>query len=339
MSQDQTKKQRYQDFLKQKHATFNTSEELIEQMVQKATGLKMVQKTKLILGESHEVYDVEVQKGMHIIVRISHETDRRPFEAENWAFEQCKKVNVPVPEIILLEHTENEGRPVSFCIEKKIEGIVMDQIYKTISPERVKNILRQLGEILSRLHAVPTNSFGAIEEDGKGEHSTWEEYMTKYKKDQAYFFEMADRIGMEKKKIDNALDILSNHTEIYANVVAQLVHNDLRPKHIFLDNTDTIVGIIDMEWPMGATPLYEFARWDFFRPSLPYQWIQDGYTNQKVFEDNNFRVHFELMKLHLSLQHLEYYESEKNVAGVEMSRKNLEKGLSFFSDNASNRGV
>lgn len=91
----------YQNYLKQKHAKFNTPDAIIDAVVNAAVGSKPKIREKLIPGEVNEVYDVTTEDGRHVIVRISRSSNPR-FVAEKWALDKARKAGVPAPEVLLI---------------------------------------------------------------------------------------------------------------------------------------------------------------------------------------------------------------------------------------------
>jgi Ser/Thr protein kinase RdoA (MazF antagonist) len=63
----------YQKYLERKHGGFRTSESIIEEVVEKATGSILTERKQVIAGEVNEVYDVTTEKGQNVIVRISRQ--------------------------------------------------------------------------------------------------------------------------------------------------------------------------------------------------------------------------------------------------------------------------
>ena len=104
------------------------------------------------------------------------------------------------------------------------------------------------------------------------------------------------------------------------------MHNDYGPKH-FLIHEGKISGILDFENAEGGDPVREFARWDFFGQNKP-EWgvLKEGYENQSLFE-GDFQQRFQLWKIFLGVQHLEYYTKEQNPSGISLAKDRLTKDI------------
>jgi flagellar biosynthesis/type III secretory pathway protein FliH len=90
----------YQSYLKKIHDQLVTPDELIKDIVKEAANKGIRNKSKIIAGEVSEVYDIELDNGQQIIIRMNP-SDQKIYFQEQWAIEQCKKIGgIQVPEIL-----------------------------------------------------------------------------------------------------------------------------------------------------------------------------------------------------------------------------------------------
>ncbi|MCX6705527.1 MAG: phosphotransferase, partial [Candidatus Woesebacteria bacterium] len=110
---------------------------------------------------------------------------------------------------------------------------------------------------------------------------------------------------------------------------AYLLHGDFGPKHLLIVDNH-VTGILDFEGAKGGDPIRDLAWLNFFYgDSFSIDWLKVGYKNKDIF-DENFDLKMKLYRLHLGLDLLEYYESEKNKSGMIHTRERFIKELENF---------
>lgn len=172
--------QEYISWRQTKHEGMNTPTSLIENVIFEATDSRLVKLKRIIAGEVNEVYLAETESGQEIIIRIFH-GQKAKFYKEQWVFEQCAKVGAPTPQMLLVKSIEVNGKPLEICIETKLSGTSFDQIPEILNSkmdgERI-NILHQIGQILSKIHSIPTNGFGPLDRNGNGKFPSIQELIS-----------------------------------------------------------------------------------------------------------------------------------------------------------------
>ena len=113
----------YTDYRRKKHEQWNTSSEVIQGAVLKATGSAMAEQQRIIAGETNEVYSATTEAGPEVIVRIHH-GPRNRFEKERWALDRCAEVGVPAPMMLFVESLNDTTH---ICVESKLGGESLDQ--------------------------------------------------------------------------------------------------------------------------------------------------------------------------------------------------------------------
>jgi hypothetical protein len=76
------------DILKQRHDAYQTSEQIIFDLVKRATGQQALAREKIVRGYDSEVYLVHTSNNSDVVVRIRHHGGA-PFAEEAWAIAQC----------------------------------------------------------------------------------------------------------------------------------------------------------------------------------------------------------------------------------------------------------
>lgn len=322
-------KNEYDEYLSRKHANLVTPQDIIDSVIKKATGQKIISQKRLMLGEKNEVYDIKLQD-KNVILRIAH-AEYDAFGKEKWALTRCKESGVSVPEVLFVEDFEIDGKFRSACVLEKLSGVPlrarMEQ--KTISDKDLNHILHKAGEILSQIHTIIPTGFGRIDENGQGEYPTWGSYILKRAKDINEYKEKGKAVDISPRDIDTVFQILDSHQEIYRTVAPHLLHSDYGYEHIMV-NGNEITGIIDFGNIKGGDPVYDFAWWQFFYgDNERTQSLKNGYTNRELFK-GNFDTKLNLYLLNLSLSLLAYYFEGNFKDGMSIAKRNMKKSLNYF---------
>lgn len=321
----------YEAYLADKHSRRKTDSKTIHEVIMKATGQELVDLKRLILGEVNEVYDVELDNGKNVILRISHH-EWASFGKEKWAMEHSKAEGVPIPEVLFVEDFYRDGKFRSVCVLEKLKGssLMLQIKVGNIDRSELRNILNEAGKYLSMIHRVKTTGFGSIDANGKGEYNSWSEYVLHRTYNSDKYFEIAEVRDIERGQIKRNLDILSRHRKFFDEIKVWLLHGDFGFEHIFVGGTE-ITGIIDFGNGKSGDPVLDLAWWDFFHrdDKQPLEWIKEGYLDKGTL-DKDFGLRMNLYKLVLSLDLLDYYHEGNFGEGVEVAKSNLIEGLQYF---------
>ncbi len=309
----------YQQYLEEKHSKFNTPDEVVVEEVRKAVGSIPQTKKRLILGENSEVYDIKTEDNQDIIIRISR-NDNPKFEAEEWAISKSKEAGVPAPDVLLTDRIEADGDNLAISVQRKLSGVPLSELARTLTEEQLRNYVVKAGEILSRIHSVQTTGFGHLDSHGIAPYTSWERYMFSQIENAEGYIEAAKKVGYNPSQVEKALEILHNNRSVFQGIGSRLTHGDYGPRHILI-TSDEITGIIDFENARGGDPVRDFAWWDYFRgEQMPLDWLKEGYSDKKVLDDLSFDKRLSLTKLHLGLSMLWYYSMEGNQSGIDHSK-------------------
>jgi len=322
----------YQKYLDDLHSQLTTPDEVIFDVVKEVLNKEVVSKTKIIAGEANEVYDAELSDNSHVIIRISR-ANKSEFEQERWAIEKCRRVGVPVPEVLFIKHLDIGGESLHFCIQEKLEGSPLERgdiDFHSFSEERKKKIIFQAGEILSKIHSIKTYGFGEIDKEGKGEFKTLADLMGEHIEQEEEFLSIAKEINFDVEAMKKIFRILKEKNNLSLNIESSLNHNDFGPKHIMIKD-DKITGILDFGEVCGHSPVNDFAKWDYwFSNETPLEWLKEGYSNKTLFVQN-FEEILHWIRLNNGLGVLWWYHNKKYLEAVEKAKDKLYKDLSFYS--------
>jgi len=321
--------QEYKSWRQAKHEGMNTPTGTIESIILEATGLSLVKLTRIIAGEVNEVYLAEIESGQEVIIRIFH-GQKAKFYREQWAFEQCAKKGVPVPKMLLVKSIEASEKPLEICVESKLPGVSLDKVTEINTLEKKIDLLHQIGKILSQVHSIPTTGFGPLDKEGHGKFTSVPDFIlhNSYIKKEKILSELVGRPA-DIQMVVRAYEILNQELTNYTSPPPCLIHNDISPQHIFVDQ-GKISGLIDMENACGSDPISELARWDVkFGKEFPLKYIIEGYENKELFT-GDFEKKLAFWKIYKSLTSLSYNINVNKPSGINKSLKDLRETLDSF---------
>jgi len=232
--------------------------------------------------------------------------------------------NKPVPEILLIKELRLASETVSVCVQNRISGDTLERgkiHYNDRDPEELKDYIRQGGELLSRIHSISTNGFGYLDKDGSGEIDSMPDLLKEYTNKPEKYVDLAEKVGLNDFKISDVLDDLDEAADSMGDVRPVLVHGDYNLKH-FMADEGKITGIIDWGQAQGGTPLEDFAKWEYWFRDLPLKWLQAGYTNKELFEED-FDRRLRIVMLKNGLDVLGWYAKTGYAEGIERAKKRL----------------
>jgi len=241
------------------------------------------------IGEVNEVYELRRKEGSSLVMRISRRGGDI-LEHERWALDQSREKGVPTPKTIAIRHAEIDEEPVDITIQEKMEGVRLSQI------ESDQDVLKNLGITIARIHEVQTEGFGWTSPEGRGIFNTWDEYLLKALSKKDSLLDIARRNSIDTAVIEDGLELIATNSNIYQGE-ARLVHRDLGPDHILVDE-GVVSGVIDFENCVGADPIYDLARWDLlYGDEYPIDQILVGYRERADLGED-FDKRMQVYKIH-----------------------------------------
>jgi aminoglycoside phosphotransferase (APT) family kinase protein len=319
----------YQTFLKNLHKKFRTPEKIIAGEVFKATQQKLIKLERIIQGEVNEVYDVILQNGKHVIVRIARGDELWQFEKEKWAIDQCQSLNIPLPKILWVNTITAGNEKLAFNIEEKLAGKLLST-KADLPSEKRRLLVNHAGLILSRIHKVKTNYYGSINENGKEEFTKLADYLKDLYSKENDFLEAAIKIKLDQSLIKVIFDFLLRRLDLGEYEYNVLLHHDFSPRHILVIEGN-ITGILDFGNVKSGYPIDDIAWWDYFEEEgFPTEWLIEGYSNKKLVNDSRFNDKLHYARLMMSLEFIYWFALVDHKHGAEHTKKEVKKDLKYF---------
>lgn len=211
---------------------WNLPANVLDDVVRRATGSRVARDERILEGHENEVHDVVTVNGQGVIVRIARRPGRA-FERELWPMEAARGVGIPVPEMLLVEHTTLDDQPVSFNVQERMPGVPIHRLRPSLPGEDVMGLTRQAGRLLASLHGIEPAGRGPIGPDGavdltlgRGHSSTDDlpqrtEYLVSQGVDRA-LAEEAQAVVLDNARLLDAAPIRLTHGDwTVANILAE----------------------------------------------------------------------------------------------------------------------
>ena len=203
-----------------------------------------------------------------------------------------ERTRVPVAEIVAYD-TSRKILQSDFILMERLPGVSLTEA-EFMGAADVEKVCRQVGEYLSKVHALHADAYGYL-----GEHrpmapqSTWREA----------FRVMWDKIvddtlgcgGYSREEADRMRQLLDRFETLFdRDIPASLLHMDIWHQNILVDRQGTVTGIVDWDRALWGDPEIEFAVLDYCGVSTPAFW--EGYGRPRdESPEARIRNHFYLL--------------------------------------------
>lgn len=270
------------DFLRQRHAAYRTSEATLGSLVKTSTGQALRRATAIAQGYANEVYRVETHAGDDLIVRIGHD-EMTNFRAEAWAMVRAREAGVLVPHIYDITTIAVDDQPRPVMVMQAVQGRPLADVEADLTQDQRAYVFEQVGLVISKLHSVYTSGIGPLDADGRGAFPDWETYIQATLMQCAADVPFLIQAGLTE---DEAHGLLRAVHDIRANTGTQAVlcHGDLSTDHLFVDAQLRLCGVIDWGQCRGGAPALDLAVLLMYHPEVDLAWLQRGYGEQAAFD-------------------------------------------------------
>ncbi|QGN34025.1 phosphotransferase family protein [Microlunatus sp. Gsoil 973] len=202
-------------------------------------------------GGMNETYRAEMANGAQIVVRIA----RQPtpwFLDESHLMTRTRDVGVSTPEVLGIEHLDHEGELLSFSIQRFLPGRSLHDLVGELPVADLERLVQDAGEILARIHDVPTDERGIRHQLRMPAEATLAG-ITRL---------VADTVGQEAAPVvERGAELLCQQIMTGSTPRFALAQGDFMPKNILVADM-MISGVIDWEFAGPAPPAFDLARWE-----------------------------------------------------------------------------
>jgi len=303
----------YARHLQALHAGFEAPEALIAQAARAVSSRPIAERERIVHGEANEVYRVAFDGGPEVIMRIAR---RAPgiFEKEAWAIGRCRALGMHVPKVLSIQTLEAAGEPLEVCILEKLPGARLSDSL-SLPRETLRNVVRELGEEISRMHAIGPDDLGEAAR-------FFEDDTDDFLAIEAEFTELAVRAGLDRAALERGFRYFETVMTRGEPLPRRLTHNDFRACHVLV-HEGRLSGLIDFGQVSLDTPINEFAKWDYWEaPALPTAWLEEAYADKALFDDC-YGERFAALRLANALWVLRLYSMTGYAGGVDVARTRI----------------
>lgn len=240
------------------------------------SGIENTNFLKKLEGNTHDSYIFTLDK-KEIVVRLATK-DKDTYYTEIWALKELKKAGVPGPDLLGYDDSKNLV-PFRYTILNVIDGEHPKWEKKTKSIIDAYMIMANQG--LSQVHKLSFSRFGKVSPKGKGEFSTWKDFLiARFNKANNYFREHG---GLQPEMLINVEEI---HNIMHKSIVlkkGKLVLGDLHPLNFFLKNGE-FRSFIDFKSILIGDPLNDYAViYNYIETEIWPNYIEKNRDNQLKF--------------------------------------------------------
>lgn len=311
-----------QEYLQSLHATFQTPEQHIFELVRRASGQEPEVREQLMHGYDSEVYRVTTQQQECFIVRIHHHGGV-DYAQEAWAIEQARAAGVPVPEIILLEQISSGEQQYDAMVQRCVPGKALSEREPQLTGSQRIRVWGAAGELLGRLHSIPVGGFYRRNSNGDWDFPDWEALMHSHIAGRTAEVPLLLEHGFSEADTAFLLDVMERYRREFPCTRPVLCHGDFLPGHIFVDDDLHITGLIDFGEFHGGPPIGDISLLSTERPDLNLRWLQAGYGDPEVF-DQRFEERLLLHNVGLQIGYLAHYLRERVDDEIALATRALE---------------
>ncbi len=300
---------------------------LLGDAVQRATRGTVASWSRIVGGETNEVYLATLTTDDELIVRASRRGAGCRFESEQWAVSAAAAAGVPVPTILLVERTTDDAGDVALCIERRVSGSPLSEVQDPVRRERLTGLA---GEVAAQLHTIEMSGCGWVRPDGTAPPRSWERVMH-LGATAEYLDGLCTQAGehdIPASWVRAAAAELDCHDDLLAPIPPRLLHGDLSPNHVLTDG-EKITAFLDFEQAFAGDPTFELVRWDYFYDIAPVTWLVEGYQRAAdLGSDLALRVRLGRLRLHLAL--IDFYGQMDHTIALSVVRTRFAEDAEWF---------
>jgi aminoglycoside phosphotransferase (APT) family kinase protein len=273
------------------------------------------------LGVINAVYEARLANGLDCFVKVAPASrGHHTLAQEVWAFERCRRVGVPAPEVLAFR-PEPGAFPEPYHITRRLPGENGERV--RLTAEQRHDAFRQLGSYLARIHRVTLHGFGLLERCGDGfggQHPTvWENLVAVL--DARWWREPLLAVGLVNEAELHALRTrFEQEGELFRTARACLVWADGGLKNVLIEG-GMLVGVVDMENVVAGEPVNDFDALHYDTEE-DLAAVKDGYESPALF-DAAFERKRQLYRLLFAYPTLAQHHRRGNTARVAEMRDRI----------------
>lgn len=219
-------------------------------------------------GVMNTVFEASAGDRDPVVVRVAQRPQSH-FADEKDALDALAGQDLPVPEVLALDHYDDGARIISVIVLTKLPGKPMgarESIDSSIGADAV----HELGAQLGRIHIATGDSAAAA-------HTGW---LHGFLDDVSWAYEGARRGGVDRSLVDAGLGAVRSGPKTFVGHTT-LRHNDFKAGNILV-HEGRISGIVDFEFASRGHPVRDLAFWAFWHGIDAGAALREGYETVAV---------------------------------------------------------
>ncbi len=284
-------------------------------------------------GRISTIYEVHCARpDQDLILKLYPQTFQWKMEKELYVYGLLAQVrDLPIPSILLHDDSKRLA-PNNYVLMTRLEGQPLSGVSSELSNEQIRDLYREMGAILARIHQITFDLFGYVTTRVIDPHPTNAAYM---------------RFQFEKKLNEFAgLDgepplgrAMAAYVQAHASALADchtavLCHNDYHEGNVLVSKEAgrwRVSGIIDVENAVAGDPLFDIAKTDYYSikgNALKLEGFLQGYGPLPT----NWQERIRLYRLYHALELWDWFAYIGNRAvlpGIEADLKRFSRGEDF----------
>ncbi len=222
------------------------------QLVEKALGGATVSAKRFATGLCHHVYEVALNDGRHVAVRLATEETRALLAGGVYWHNRLKPLGVPLPAIL---HANEQGS-IPFVILERLPGDDLHAVYASLSREEKRAIAAAVVEAQCRAARLPEASgFGlaqSYDDPALQRRQTWFQVIEAMLEHSRQWIITA---GMtDPDAVDRVLRRLPRFSDYFSRVRTTPFLDDTTTKNVLIHQT-RFSGIVDVDEICFGDPL------------------------------------------------------------------------------------
>ena len=220
-------------------------------------GMAPVTMSVVPAGASNVVFEVVTTDGRRLAARASAQGTHR-YLVEQAAMDRARAVGVPCPEVV--EVTSVDGVGVMLC--EWLPGQRMADAATAPDPHPAA-WAANCGEILARIHSLPVQGYGNLDEHGNGARPTLDQWFVDDLRPRVESAAARCRDADTVADLERVYRVLDANRAVLRDAPPHLTHGDFSPMNLLVTG-DRVTGVVDWESVKGGPAAFDFGWWDWF---------------------------------------------------------------------------
>jgi len=235
------------------HVAAAPNESIASQAVEDVTGCRATSVRRFTTGNHHYVYDVFLEDGQNIVIRMTTPDERESMEGALTWNHRLRGLGLPLPAI----YFSNLSADFPFLVMERIPGRDLGFEIHQIKDDALRSLAKQLMGFQKTVGGLPTaGKFGYAAEPERASANTWTEVLAK-SIDRSR--KRIEAVGFVDVRCFSKLEeLLSGCHDQLGSVGARPFLHDITTKNVIIAD-GKLTGIVDVDSLCYGDPLFQVA--------------------------------------------------------------------------------